>query len=99
MQAIERFISPSAPVTLMSSDICAVLAGMGMTGIDDGVTYTAILKKTQEMMLTIHGHEDLTPKLKRRRVALAKLTTRPRPVGCVCQFTECIWSAECPPTT
>jgi hypothetical protein len=83
MQAIERFISPDLPLTLMSSDICAVLASMGMTGIDSGVTYSAILKKCQEMMRTIQGHDETTPKLKRRRVSVAKPTMRPRPAGYV----------------
>ena len=84
-------------MTLMSSDICAVLAAMGMTGIDDGVTYAAIYNKTKELMLTIHGHDDSTPKLKRRRVSLAMPTARPRPVGYVIQSRLYVYGRSCVP--
>ena len=83
MQAIEKFISPDAPATLSTREICTTLAAIGMTGITDGVTYTLMLSKCQEMMMTINGHEDPTPKQKRKRMSEAKELTRPRKTGYV----------------
>ena len=83
MQAIEEFVSPDLPITLMSSDICAVLASIGMTGIGEGVTYAAILKKCQEILLIMQGPEEIAPKLKRRRSSVAKPPVRTSPAGYV----------------